>query len=201
MATKRVIHSSKLRGLFPEFSKLKVLKKGSTSVIAEDPIYDNRVIVYTTDYAKVLWFKKISNKVNFSFIEEKEEGFVQDEIKNKIYVFKINRMETLDQKRKDYVYEHILSLYQKNETKEIRKYLDNPEILKNRKIISKFEQNMKFHKMARISKDKRVKYMMSCLESFIENNSVAVDLKIDSFMKLPNGDIVCTDPVYSTKLV
>ena len=206
MATKRVIHNSKLERVFPEFDGSKVIKKGSTSVIMEHPRYDTMVIVYTTDKAKVDWFKEIKNKVKFKFLSEKSEGSVYDELPKKIYSFQIKKMHTLDKKRKDYINEHILSIFSVNLTKDIAIHLENPEKAKLRHIVKGFLPNMKFFKMAITSKDKRIKDMMFRLKNFVENNRVGTDLRLDSFMQLPrnsqgNIDIVCTDPFFSTKEV
>ena len=198
MATKKVIHNSKLEKIFPEFDGTKVIKKGSTSVIMQHPRYETMVIVYTTDRAKVDWFHEIRNKVNFTFLKEEREGSVYDELPKKIYSFSIKKMEALDKNRQEYVNENILSILSKNETKEISKFL-TPEKRKTRNIVKAFHPNMKFFKMYLTVKDKRVKDMMKRLKNFVETHRVATDLRLDSFMKLPNGDIVCTDPFYSTK--
>ena len=198
MATQKVIHNSKLEAIFPNFEPTKVIKKGSTSVITEHPRYPTMVIVYTTDIAKVNWFREIQNKVNFKFLDEKREGSVYDELPKKIYQFQIKKMTPLDKNRKDYVNEHILSILSKNVTKEIAQYLSK-ETAEVRRTVKSFSPNMKFLKMAKSSKDKRIKDMMFRLKSFFEKNRVEMDLGMDSFMQLPNGDIVCTDPFFSTK--
>jgi len=199
MATKRVIHNSKLERIFSDFNPAKVIKKGSTSVIMEHPRYNTMVIVYTTDKAKVDWFEEIRNKVNFKFLEEKREGSVYDEVPKKIYKFQIKKMNPLDQKRKDYVNRHILSILSNKVTRDISPYLSDDETAQIRHIVKGFQPNMKFYKMAKSSKDKRVKDMMYRLKNFVETHRVETDLRLDSFMKLPNGDIVCTDPFFSTK--
>ena len=198
MATKRVIHNSKLERVFPDFNANAVIKKGSTSVITQHPRYETMVIVYTTDLAKVNWFKEIRNKVNFKFLQEEREGSVYDELPKKIYSFSIKKMTPLDKKRQAYVNEHILSILSKNVTKEIAQYLDE-KTTQTRRVVKGFSPNMKFYKMAKSSTDKRLKDMMYRLKNFVENNRVETDLRLDSFMQLPNGDIVCTDPFFSTK--
>ena len=203
MATQRVIHNSKLERIFPEFDGSRVISKGSTSVIMQHPRYETMVIVYTTDKAKMDWFQEIRNKVNYKYLSEKREGSVYDELPKKIYSFQIKKMFPLEQKRKDYVNKHILSILSKNVTKEMIPHLDD-ENKRLRRIVKGFQPNMKFFKMAKSSKDKRVKDMMFRLKNFVEQNRVATDLRLDSFMQLPrNGkgeiDIVCTDPFFSTK--
>lgn len=178
MATKRVIHNSKLLRAFKDFDPNKVIKKGSTSVICEHPLYDTMVVVYTTDKSKMEWFKEFKRKTKFRFIDAQPDGSVYDEESQMLYCFTIKKMEPLDEKRIEYVKEHALKPFYS---------------------IKGFLPNMKFFKMSMEAEDKRFKYMFKKLKEFVEHNRVEVELKIDSFMKLPNGDIICTDPIYATK--
>jgi len=158
---------------------LNLIKRGSTSVIYEHPVHNSMVQVYTLDKAKVKWFEEYKSRFGFRFIESKAKGSAYDEFPQEIHSFVLKKMFPLDEESKKYIKENVLSLFDEQK--------------------GKLNANIICLMLAQQSKDKKLKDLFFRLRTFVENNTVQFDLRLDSFMQMQDGSIVCTDPFYSTR--
>ena len=167
-----------------DFDSLKKLNSGSTSIVFEHPRYPTMVLGFTTDKAKIDWFKENRKKLNFELIQTEMVESIYDEIHKYLYCFKMKKLEALSPVESAYVQKEILSKYSK---------MDFHPIFKG------FAPNMRVLSIAKQTADKKFKSMLFKLKKFLEKNSVEMELLKSSFLKTPQGDIIMIDPVYSTK--
>lgn len=186
---KKVLHSSSIKRLCPkifgtDFENLVLIKKGSTSSVFQHPIFKSMIIGFTTDRAKIDWFEENKNRLNFKLIDTKMEGSVYDELHKHLYCFTMKKLEPLSSAEISYIQEDLLSKYNK---------------LAFHPTMKSFSASLKLFYLAKNTADKKVKDMLFRLKKFVDNNDVEMELIKSSFLKLPSGEIMLIDPVYSTK--
>lgn len=186
---KKVLHSASIKRLYPEvfeteFKDLILIKKGGTSSVFEHPIFPTMVVGFTTDKAKIDWFEENKRRLNFKLIETKMEGSAYDEMHRYLYCFTMKRLEELSADETAMIQKEVLSPFNK---------------LGYHPTMKSFSKNMKLFYLAKRTSNKKIKDILFRLKAFVEKNSVEMELIKSSFLKLPTGEIMLIDPVYSTK--
>jgi hypothetical protein len=186
---KRVLHSRSIQRLFPkvfgtDFKDLILIKKGSTSSVYQHPLFSTMIIGFTTDKAKINWFKENQRRLNFKLVEVKMEGSPYDEIHKYLYCFTMKKLEPLSLEETKFIQNELLSPFNKLKLHQTKK---------------SFSNSLKLFYLAKKTTNKKIKDMLFRLKSFVDNNAVEMELIKSSFLKLPTGEIMLIDPVYSTK--
>ena len=172
----QVIRLDRLKSAFPNIKTLDVISRGNSSVICTNK-NQNKVTVYTTDKAKILWFEKLGS-IGYKLLDVRQIGSAYAEKPMDVYKIELNYLFPL----------------KKAEIKRVTLEILNPIAKTNHldlKLSLKLLSMKTNSEIARTTSEK--------LKNFIDNNYVACDLGIEAFMSDSKGNIFCVDPVYSIR--